>query len=70
MRRATLDMSREGVGCAMVFKNLEAAWRQLGLEQLGHAGAEQAILMDDDDGLCSLAGGIVELDEVLDARST
>ena len=48
------------------FENFETARRQLGLEQLGHASAEQAILMHDDDGLCSLAGGVVELDEVLD----
>ena len=50
------------------FENFEAALGELALQQLGHAGAEQAILVHNDDGLGGLAGAVVELDEIFDSR--
>ena len=47
-------------------EDLEAAFRQLRVEQLGEAGAERGILVHDHHGLRRLAGGLVDRDEVVE----
>ena len=41
-------------------EHFEAAFGQFGLQQLGEAGAEQAVLVDQHDGLDRLARAVVQ----------
>ena len=47
-------------------QNLKSLLRQLRVEELGDAGAEQRILVHDDHGLRRLAGGIIDGDQIFE----
>ena len=47
-------------------ENLEAALGQFRLHQIGEARAEQAVLVDEHDGLDRLARAVVQLDEIVE----